>query len=126
MSLAFKKLKVYTRVALFVVVAVAIAAVLFKNRGHSVQVWFFGLVDADQEVNVVWLMLWTAVGAVVSWWVLKTTLSLVKDARALRREAEFRRREQAQRELAAKIAEQERRIDQKIHQAIAEDVDSGE
>ena len=48
MSLALKQVKVYTKVALFAIVAVAIAVVLVKNRGHSVQVWFFGLVDAEQ------------------------------------------------------------------------------
>jgi hypothetical protein len=111
---------------LVLIVAVAIGAVLIKNRNHSVQVWFFGLVDPARTVNVVWLMVWTAVGAVVSWWVLRTTVSLVRDMRELRREEELRDRGKAQEELAAKLRDQERRIDEKITKAISKNADSDE
>lgn len=126
MTLAFKQVKVYTKLGLFLVVAVAIGAVLIKNRHHSVQVWFFGLVDPAKEVNVVWLMVWTAIGAVVSWWVLRTTLGLVKDMRELRREEELRERAKTQEELAARLRDQERRIDDKITKAITKNADSDE
>ena len=126
MSLAFKKIKVYTNLTLFLIVAVAIGAVLIKNRSHYVRIWFFGLVDPETEVNVVWLMLWTAVGAVVSWWVLGFTVSLIKDARKLRRESEFQQRERVQQERAARLDEREKRIDQKVNQAIAQEPGSDE
>ena len=126
MTLAFKQVKVYTKLGLLLIVAVAIGAVLIKNRSHSVQVWFFGLVDPAKEVNVVWLMVWTAIGAVVSWWVLRATLGLVKDMRELRREEELRERGKAQAELAARLRVQERRIDEKITKAITKNADSDE
>jgi hypothetical protein len=126
MTLAFKKVKVYTKLTLFLIVAVAIGAVLIKNRSHSVQVWFFGLVDPETKVNVVWLMLWTALGAVVSWWVLGLTIGLIKDARKLRCESEFQQRERAQQERAARLDEREKRIDEKINQAIAQEPGSDE
>ncbi len=126
MTLAFKQVKVYTKLGLFLIVAVAIGAVLIKNRSHSVQVWFFGLVDPAKEVNVVWLMVWTALGAVVSWWVLRATLGLVKDMRELRREEELRERAKTQEELAARLRDQERRIDDKITKAITKNADSDE
>ncbi len=124
MSLAFKQIKVYTKLVLLVIVAVAIAAVLFKNRGNSVQVWFFGLVDEKSEINVVWLMVWTAIGAIISWWVLKTAFGLAKDMRELRRDEEIRDRAKVQEDMAAKLRDQERRIDEKLGQAVAEDVDA--
>ena len=126
MTLAFKQVKVYTKLGLLLIVAVAIGAVLIKNRSHSVQVWFFGLVDQAKEVNVVWLMVWTAIGAVVSWWVLRATLGLVKDMRELRREEELRERAKTQEELAARLRDQERRIDDKITKAITKNADSDE
>jgi len=126
MTLAFKQVKVYTKLGLLLIVAVAIGAVLIKNRSHSVQVWFFGLVDPAKEVNVVWLMVWTALGAVVSWWVLRATLGLVKDMRELRREEELRERAKTQEELAARLRDQERRIDDKITKAITKNADSDE
>jgi hypothetical protein len=126
MTLAFKQVKVYTKLGLLLIVAVAIGAVLIKNRSHSVQVWFFGLVDPAKEVNVVWLMVWTAIGAVVSWWVLRATLGLVKDMRELRREEELRERAKTQEELAARLRDQERRIDDKITKAITKNADSDE
>ncbi len=85
-----------------------------------------GLVDPEQPVNVVWLMLWTAVGAVITWWVLRTALTLIKDMRELRRQEELRKSERQQKEMAVKLREQERRIDDKISKAITEEVPSGD
>lgn len=126
MSLAFKQVKVYSKLVVFLVLAGAIAAILIKNRHHEVNVWFFGLVDAAQPVNVVWLMVWTAIGAVVSWWILRTALTLVKDMRELRRDERIREREKSQQELAKKLQDQERRIDEKIQKTISQEADPGE
>jgi hypothetical protein len=123
MSLAFKRIKVYTKLALVLIVALVIGAVFIKNRNHEVRFWFFGLVDAEAEINVVWLILCTAVGAVFSWWVLLAAVSMIKDLRAVRHEEELREREQAQQELAQKLREQEKRIDQKVRKAIGQDAD---
>ena len=124
MSLAFKRMKVYTKLALVVIVALAIGAVFFKNREHQVRFWFFGLVDYQTEVNVVWLILCTAAGAIVSWWVFLTALSMAKDVREVRREQAFQKRDKAQQDLAQKLREQERRIDEKVSKAIGTDADS--
>ena len=124
MSLAFKRLKVYTKLVLVVIVALAIGAVFFKNRGHQVRFWFFGLVDDQTEINVVWLMLCTAAGAVFSWWVFLTALSMAKDVREVRQERALQKREKAQQDLAQKLRDQERRIDEKVSKAIGKDADS--
>ena len=124
MSLAFKRFKVYTKVVLVVIVALAIGTVFFKNRDHQVRFWFFGLVDDGAQINVVWLIVCTAVGAVFSWWVLLAALGTIKDLREVRREGEFEKREKAQQEKAQKLREQERRIDEKVSRAIGKDADS--
>ncbi|MHC4066002.1 MAG: hypothetical protein ACYSUI_16100 [Planctomycetota bacterium] len=121
MSLAFKQIKVYTKVALVLVVAMAIGAIFWKNRGHYVRFWFFGVVDSQQEINVVWLILCTAVGSILSWWVLLTGVSLIRDVREVRRDQALRKREDDQRELAEKLREQEKRIDDKLKHAIGKD-----
>ncbi|MFQ5490858.1 MAG: hypothetical protein ACE5GE_09070 [Phycisphaerae bacterium] len=121
MSVAFKQIKVYSKLTVFLIVAVAIAAVLVKNREHQVTVWFFGLTDTDRPVNVVWLMLWTGLAAVLSWWVFKTTLTLIRDTRELRRERAIRDREQQQKATAQKLREQEQRIDKKLSEAIGKE-----
>jgi len=118
MSLAFRRIKVYIRTALVVIVLVAVAVVLIKNRENRVRFWFFGLIDATRDFNVIWLILCTAAGSIVSWWVIRASVGLVKDMRELQRDGEFRRREQEQKELAEKLREQERRIDEKINRGL--------
>ncbi|HUU82518.1 MAG TPA: hypothetical protein VM243_03340 [Phycisphaerae bacterium] len=125
MSLAFKRIKVYTKVTLLVIVALAIATVFIKNRGHRVQFWFFGLVDDQTPVNVVWLIVCTAIASVLSWWVLLAAISMVKDVREVRRQEEQQERERAQQAMARKLREQEQRIDEKLSKAIGKDANSG-
>ncbi len=121
MGLAFKQFKVYTKVVLVLAVALAVGAVLLKNREYRVPVWFFGLTDPTKEINVVWLILCSAVGAIVAWTVLRATLGVVKELRQVARAKEVQARDRSQQELAAKLKEQERRIDEKISKAIDHD-----
>ena len=121
MGLAFKQFKVYTKVVLVLAVALAVGFVLLKNREYRVPVWFFGLTDPRKEINVVWLILCSAVGAIVAWTVLRATLGVVQDLREVARAKEVQRRDRHQQELAAKLKEQERRIDEKISKAIDHD-----
>ena len=121
MGLAFKQFMVYTKVVLVLLVAVAVAAVLLKNRTHRVSVWFFWLTDEKEEINVVWLILCSAAGAIVAWTVLRATLGVVKDMREVARAKKVQARDRTQQELAAKLKEQERRIDEKINKAIDRD-----
>ena len=123
MSLAFKRIKVYIKSGLVLIVALAIGAVLIENRNHAVRFWFFGLVDSAKEINVLWLILCTALGSVLSWSVLWMAVGLVKDARELRRQRQLRRWDESQKELADKLREQEKRIDEKIGKAIGQNAE---
>ncbi len=124
MSLAIKQIKLYTKLTLVLIVALAIGTIFVKNRSHQVRFWFFGLIDDQQEVNVVWLILCTAAGSIFSWWVLLTGLSMIKDLREVRRQQELKELERAQQELAEELRKQEQRIDRKVKNAIGQDADS--
>jgi len=114
MSLAFRQFKVYLRVALIVLIGSGVALILFRNRGYSVRFWFFWLRDETQPVNVVWLMLCTAGGTLLSWWVVSVAWGLIRDWRELKRlraDADMARA-QAQRE--AELTQRERRLQEKL------------
>ena len=121
MSLAFKQFTVYLRTVLIVLVAGAIGLVLWNNRANEVSFWFFGVTGTDQPVNVIWLIVCTAVGTLVSWWVFSFGWGLWRDMREVKRTraAELAEEELARREAA--LDDRDRRIDQKLRQAIDDD-----
>ena len=118
MSLAWKRWKVYVRVVLIGLVAVAIAAMLVMNRAYVVSFWFFGLTDTSREINVVWLMIFTAVGTLISWWVFSFGWGLWRDMRDMRRTGAAEKATRALAEREAELAARERRIDEKVKRAI--------
>ncbi|UCG32554.1 MAG: hypothetical protein JSU68_12930 [Phycisphaerales bacterium] len=111
MSLAFRKLHTYARLALMVAVAVVVALVLFKNRNHQATVWFF---HKYEDINVVWLLVITGAGSVVAAWLTRGVFQVIKEVKRMRIEEESKRilRDQATR--AQQLLEQERRIDAKL------------
>ena len=121
MSLALRRVKVYSRLALVELVIIAICAVLWKNRNHQVNVWFFWLVDEDARINVVWLILCAALGTLVSSWILSTVWGLWREMRKVARESVMQEREQRQEQRARVLQEQEQRIDAKLKKAISEE-----
>jgi len=121
MSLALRRVRVYSRLALIVLVVVAICVVLWKNRNHQVDIWFFWLVDEGRPVNVIWLILCTALGALLSYWVLSTVWGLRRDMEKVAADAALRDTEKKQQERARELKEQEERIDAKLKKAISEE-----
>lgn len=125
MTLAMKRVTVYIRTTLVVLVVGAVGLVLFKNRSNYVEVWFFGITDESKPVNVVWLMLSTALGTLTAWRVVWFARGLWRDLRevALLKAKEEADRQHKQR--AAELEEQERRIEEKLKRAAASDGESG-
>ena len=121
MSLALRRVRVYSRLTLIVLVVIAICAVLWKNRNHQVEIWFFWLVDEGTPVNVIWLILCTAVGALVSYWVLSTVWGLGRDMKKVAADAALQAKEKEQQERSRQLKEQEERIDAKLKKAISEE-----
>ena len=125
MSLAIKRLKVYLRTSIVVVVVGAIGLVLFKNRANYVEVWFFGLTDESKKVNVVWLMLSTALGSLTAWRVVWFARGLWRDFREVARQKAVEEATKLQESRAAELEERERRIEEKLKRAAASDGELG-
>ncbi len=120
-SLAMKRLTVYLRGLVVLLVVGAIGLVLFKNRSYTVQLWFFGLTDAGKPVNVVWVMVWTAGFTRAAWWVISFTRGLIRDYREMKRERAAAEAEKLHQQRAAELEERERRIEEKLKRAASND-----
>ena len=121
MSLAFKRFKVYLRTLLSALVVVVVGLVLVMNRNHEVAVWFFWLTDPDETVNVVWVMLCTALATLVSWWVVSRGVTLLREVREVRRLQRAKASDERQKARAAELDERERRLDEKLERAITDE-----
>ena len=100
---AFRQFKLYCKLVVFGAVVVIIAATLFYNRDNDAEVWFF---KSYEKVNVIKLMLGTALGAILGFWMLTHSFKLYKEWKQVaqtkagqQREQDLVRREQ---ELSAK------------------------
>jgi type VI protein secretion system component VasK len=118
MKLMLKRLRTYVKLVLVVAVAVAVVLIILYNRNHRVTFWFFGTYE---NVNVLWLLLCTAAGAIITYWVALTVFSLWKELREMGRESARRASEEEQRRREAELAEQERRIDAKRAEMLREE-----
>ena len=125
MSLTFKRVKVYLRTSIVVVVVGAIGLVLFQNRSNRVAFWFFGLTDEDKRTNVVLLMLWTGAGTLTTWRILSFARGLWRDLREVSRLKAIEEATKLQQQRAAEIDERERRIEEKLKRTAASDGESG-
>jgi len=125
MTLAIKQVKVYLRTIVVVLVVGAVGLVLFKNRANYVEVWFFGLTDESKKVNVVWLMLSTALGSLTAWRVVWFARGLWRDMREVARLKAIEETEKQHKQRAAELEERERRIEEKLKRAAASDGESG-
>ena len=110
MSLAFKRIKVYSRLTLLCAVALVIGLVVIKNRSHEVKFWFF---RTYENVNVLWLLLCTAAGSIITFWVFRAVFSLWRDVREVSRESAIRAERERQEKKAKELTEQEKRVDEK-------------
>ncbi len=124
MSLALQRFTVYLRVAVVAVVVGTVGIVLFKNRSNSVPVWFFGFTNESKPVNVVWLMLTTAVGSLTVWRLVWFARGLWRDLRALQerdRVGALAEMERRQTQRAAELDERERRLTENVKDVVAAD-----
>src|SRR3990172_13405009 len=125
MTLAIQRVKVYLRTIAVALVVGAVGLVLFKNRTNYVEVWFFGLTDEAKKVNVVWLMLSTALGTLTAWRVVWFTRGLWRDMREVARLKAIEEADRQHKQRAAELEERERRIEEKLKRAAASDGESG-
>lgn len=115
MTLAFQKIRVYARVTLMGAVALLLVLVLVLNWNNRATVWFF---HKFEDIPIIWLLLVTGFGAIVAAWVTKGFFRVMSDWGRLRHQAENSRKLKDQQQLANELAEQEKRIDDKIQHTL--------
>jgi len=115
-NLAWKRLTVYLRLSIIVLVVGTIAFVLFKNRNYRVKFWFFGLVDETKEINVVWVIVSTATVTRLIWSILAFCSKMWRDLREVRKQDAQKRMEESMKRREAELTEREARLNQKQNQ----------
>jgi type VI protein secretion system component VasK len=120
MRLAIKTFTVYLRVLIVLLVVGAIGLILFKNRSYRVNVWLFGLTDASAQVNVVWVMLATAVCTLATWWIVSLGRGLVRDLREVRRERESAMAQQSTDQRVAELDFRQRRVEEQLKHTVGD------
>ena len=127
MSLAFRRIKVYFKLTLIVLVACAVGLVLWKNRDREVGVWFLWLTDPNKTVNVVWLMLCSGGGTLLSYWILRTVFGVWAEMRSVAHESALRALTQEhaeqskQAERSKKLEARDKGLDEVTKKAISEE-----
>ena len=120
MRLAIKTFTVYLRVLVVLLVVGAIGLILFKNRSYTVNVWLFGLTDPSKSVNVVWVMLATAVCTLTVWWIISLGRGLVHDLREVRRERELALTQQLTQQRVAELDARQRRVEEQLKHTVGD------
>ena len=120
MQLAIKTFTVYLRVVVVLLVVGAIGLILFNNRSHTVSVWLFGLTDPSKPVNVIWVILATAVCTMVAWWLVSLGRGLVRDLREVKREREAAATQKLTEQRVADIDQRQRRIEEQLKQTVGD------
>ncbi|NOS99100.1 MAG: hypothetical protein HOP29_00550 [Phycisphaerales bacterium] len=113
-----KQIKVYLKLTVLVALTLVGVLVVYYNRNHRVDVWFF---RTFESINVLWLILCIVGGTLVSWWLLSLSVGVWRDVRELSRSAAERTREEEQATRARLLEEKEKRIDEKLKQALGDE-----
>ncbi len=120
MNVAIKKAKLYVKLVLIAVVVVMVALVLFGNRKNSADVWFF---KGYEDVNVLKLLLVTAIISIISFWILTTGFKLTRQWREVSKQVAHQEKIKQLDSKADELEKQEQRIDDKINRALGEKQD---
>lgn len=117
MAKRFKQVVVYAKLTVVVLLGGLILIVILKNWSYRTRFWPGA---ADRDVRTLWLMLATGLLSIVIYWILSKTRRIYRDLAELRAEqlSQQRRTEQEKRQKA--LLEQERRIDEKLKNALEE------
>ena len=120
MRLAIKTFTVYLRVLVVLLVVGAIGLILFNNRSYTVKVWLFGITDPDKSVNVVWVMLATAVCTLTAWWIVSLGRGLMHDLREVRRERKLALTQQVTEQRVTELDVRQRRVEEQLKHTVGD------
>jgi hypothetical protein len=117
MALALRRIKVYVKLGATIAVVGAVLLVVLMNLNRTADVWFF---HTYEKVPTFWLILVTAVSAIVGWWGIRKVVGVIRDLRELRASKVVERQREEQHRLAEELAEREKRIDEKLRRSITD------
>lgn len=115
MSLAFRTIRVYFKLGVVGAIIVCTALVVLFNWNKEADVWFF---HTFEKINVLYLILVTAIASISSFWIINRVRGVVHDVRALKKERRDAQTLAEQRKLAADMADREKRIDEKLNRSL--------
>lgn len=118
MGLAIKKTKVYLKIGIGATVLILVLLIILMNRNNKADIWLF---RGYEDVNVLWLSLVVAVSAVVIWWGTLKIASVVRELREVKRMNQVAAERQSQERIAQQLSDRERKIDEKLRQAISQE-----
>ncbi len=118
MGLALRQFKVYLKLGSIVVGAVLILLIVLMNRRNTADIWVF---KTYEDVNVLLLILVTAVASVISWWAVRKIFRIIRELREVQRLKQSQVQLDEQRRLAQELADREKRIDEKVRRSITEE-----
>ena len=118
MALAIRRIKVYLKLGVMLAVVAVVLLLVLMNRENTANVWFFAKYE---RVNILWLMLVTAVSAVICWWGARKIFRVLRELKEVRQAAVFDQRMQEQQRVSQELVEREKRIDEKVRHSITEE-----
>ncbi len=118
MTLALKRIKVYLKLFAILEVVVAILLIVLENQENKADIWFF---SKYEQVNVLWLILITAVTSIASWWIVMKIFGTLHELRRVREAQQSRQMTEEQQRRAQELAEREKRIDEKLRRSITDE-----
>lgn len=122
MQSKFKQLIVYTKVTGMCLAGIAVVLVVFMNRNYETRFWPGA---TDRDLPVLWLMLGSGVSSVIAYWLLTRIRRVMKDVAELAKEKKRSEETAAQARRAAELEQQEKRIDEKLSQALGDQNSQG-
>ena len=118
MNLALRRVKVYSKLALMAAVAIVVLLVVVCNRQNEARVWFF---TTFEKVNVLYLILITAVSSIAVFWTITRVLGVLREASQVRKDRRAAEQLAQQTKLAEELSNREKRIDEKLRRSLAEE-----
>ena len=120
MGVALRRIKVYAKLAAIVAVLFVVFLVVLLNRNKTASVWFFGTFE---DINVLWLILVTACGSVIGFWIVSKVWRTYRELRQLQRDEQAQASQARQREMLERVDRKEREMDRKLREAIEKEED---
>jgi low affinity Fe/Cu permease len=110
MASTWLKIKMWTRLTLISVVLLYLLVFIIKNRDNDIKI-SVPLVKEYNDLNVLVVMLLTAVFSIFGWWLLKTVLRAVRQIKDINRKAKIERMEREHSDMLAKASKLQTRAE---------------